>query len=528
MKTHNHFCLGMTSISKWLCQGYGHTICVSVFLVIASGIIGGRQAAGQGLRNLWLLNGTFPFPAVTIPHSAVDLSPGGPTFFSYPGNKVCDISQANISDSNGNLLMFSNGSWLANRDGMVMPNGGNLTPTFCTADGHMGPYNSVILPWPANPAKYILFHMSCDGVMYNKPATLFYSIIDMNLDGGRGDVIQKNVVVLTDTIGVNIGACRHANGRDWWIVIPGKNSNVIYSLLLTPWGISKLTRQEFREQVTDVMHIQIEFSPDGSRMAYITNCQSLSNPCPHIRLFDFDRCTGVISNHTKIDINYAGWWGAGVSFSPNSRYLYAANNVNIYQVDCRAPDPAKSMQIVASFDGYINPHTLAPTHFYMLYRANDGRVYINSGPQTFEFSYIEFPDSAGPACSVKQHALTLPCSNYRAVPHHPNYYLGPEHGSFCDSLGLGMAETGHFIGAAVFPNPSSGNGFTVSYSLPRGMPGTLELKDISGRKVHEQVLPTWSTVQAIRPATPLPAGIYLCIIHSGPARQTLKLIVNGF
>ena len=51
------------------------------------------------------------------------------------------------------------------------------------------------------------------------PNELYYAIIDMNQNGGLGKVISKKNLLYKGTFGGGrITACRHANGRDWWLV----------------------------------------------------------------------------------------------------------------------------------------------------------------------------------------------------------------------------------------------------------------------------------------------------------------------
>jgi hypothetical protein len=55
-------------------------------------------------------------------------------------------TQANISDSNGNLLMASNGIWIANATGDTMLNGGGLNPGLITPNWQFGmpmTYNNI-------------------------------------------------------------------------------------------------------------------------------------------------------------------------------------------------------------------------------------------------------------------------------------------------------------------------------------------------------------------------------------------------
>ena len=54
----------------------------------------------------------------------------------------------------------------------------------------------------------------------------FVSIVDMSANNGHGRVISKNVPILRDTsLGMYAKACRHANGRDWWVIRLSKNLN---------------------------------------------------------------------------------------------------------------------------------------------------------------------------------------------------------------------------------------------------------------------------------------------------------------
>jgi hypothetical protein len=118
---------------------------------------------------------------------------------------------------------------VANALDSVMPNGDSLSPatyTFSGAWQFLGfPISqaSLIIPDPGDSSKYYLFHSSVD-VLSNgtqRPLHFYYSIIDMNLDNGKGDVISKNNILISDTLASgNITACKHANGRDWWVIEP--------------------------------------------------------------------------------------------------------------------------------------------------------------------------------------------------------------------------------------------------------------------------------------------------------------------
>ncbi|MEZ5067451.1 MAG: hypothetical protein R2847_02750 [Bacteroidia bacterium] len=91
----------------------------------------------------------------------------------------------------------------------------------------------------------------------------------MSLDSGRGAVTAKNQIAFSDSLISGISACKHANGRDWWVAVLKDSSDIIYTLLLTPNGITNIQQQHLNVP----MHISFDsiqaFSPDGSKYAYI-------------------------------------------------------------------------------------------------------------------------------------------------------------------------------------------------------------------------------------------------------------------
>jgi hypothetical protein len=63
---------------------------------------------------------------------------------------------------------------------------------------------------------------------------LYYSIIDMNLNGGNGGITTAKNVFLKDSLWTgNINAVRHGNGRDWWLIAGKILSDTIYTWLVT-------------------------------------------------------------------------------------------------------------------------------------------------------------------------------------------------------------------------------------------------------------------------------------------------------
>ncbi|MBL0340260.1 MAG: hypothetical protein IPP71_04650 [Bacteroidetes bacterium] len=115
-------------------------------------------AHGQGYNHQWLL-GSYNFFQDPKGRMLFDTS----NYILLNENRKMPFkgTQANISDSNGNLIMSSNGVWIANATGDTMMNGSGLNPSVFTSNWPFGiPIGgiNIILPLPADSSKYILFH----------------------------------------------------------------------------------------------------------------------------------------------------------------------------------------------------------------------------------------------------------------------------------------------------------------------------------------------------------------------------------
>ena len=354
-----------------------------------------------------------------------------------------------ICDSTGNTLFCSNGIYVANALYDTMLNGSGLNPSaYTTAQNQYGlhlPQANLVIPMPGDSSKYYLFHETSDD--YNNTfATfyLYYSIIDMNLDGGLGGVVQKNTVLMNDTlVEGELTACKHANGRDWWLLTHKLESDTFYKFLVTPTGIQGPWVDETGARRINYFG-QTVFSPDGRKFAYY-------EPNKDLDVWDFNRCTGILSNLIHVDINDSMGAG-GIAFSRSGRYLYVSSVNYVYQFDMQATDVPGSLMTVAVYDGFTNAGFF-PTVFYQMLLAPDDKIYINSTSGVQDYHVINYPDSIGLACDLQQHSIHLPGYS-KSLPNHPNYFLGAEHGSVCDSLTSGVPTIPISIQSFnIFPNP---------------------------------------------------------------------------
>lgn len=464
----------------------------------------------QGLSNNWLL-GYLPIPLyqATSGKGILSFNTGIAAVYPHTRKMRFDWTQANFSDKYGNLLMSSNGIFIADASGDTMLNGSGLNPGLHTSSlysiGSNLPDANLFLPFPGDSSKVILLHEGSNHPL-SPTVKLYLSIIDMTLNGGLGAVIQKNIIPPLPDLNGGISACQHANGRDWWILVPQDSSNVIWKILFTPTGITSITSQAICQVATfHSSDSQTKFSPDGKKFAFVT--QRFLGPLNNmniIQYFNFNRCSGMLSEpaYMQIPASYACF---SLSFSPNSKLLYTCNRKVIYQVNL----DSTTIDTIAVYDGFGTPPGNYSNEFVQMYLAGDGRIYVSSLSSTLTLHYITYPDSVGIACNVQQHAFPVPCYSYATVPNHPNYFLGVDSGSVCDTL-LSLKEysfQNKNKQLQAFPNPAY-NELNFNYT-PTEKNQILELIDVQGNVLLQVKLPPWSQTQTVD-VSKLPAGIYQC------------------
>ncbi len=401
---------------------------------------------GQGLNNLWLLGYDCCFP--NFQPVTVDFISGSWSLSN--SNRTMNFSETNgvVSDSLGNLLFYTNGAYISNSLDDTMLNGTGLNPCdFTNAHSLHGltiPQAALVIPFPDHPNQYYLFHNTADDRFNTYSAFyLYYSIIDMSLDGGKGAVTQKNVILKNDSLIVGrLTACKHANGRDWWLICHQYNTSLYYKYLITPNGIQGPWAQFIGSSRLNDLG-QCKFNTSGTKFAYY---EPWTND---LDIYDFDRCSGLFSNAIHVAI-YDSAAGGGLAFSPNDRYLYLSSDSFIYQFDMQAPVIAQSKTTVGVYNGGSSG-----TNFYLSELAPDGKIYINCGNSTLDMHVINYPDSAGLACGFCQQCIHLPGFNAFTIPNYPNYFLGADSASICDSLSTGIDPKWNtqISEPLLFPNP---------------------------------------------------------------------------
>lgn len=315
---------------------------------------------------------------------------------------------------NGDLLFYSNGRKCWNASGTVMPNGDSLlgNNVASTVQG------TVIIPFINDSTKFYLFSLAEQaGIIQDgdSKGSLFYSVIDMTMDSGNGDIdsTMKNIPI--DTIPLS----------EAMIAIPGYNCDIwllVHEAFTAKYRAFRITAEGIETvpviSTTNgaVMPYMPQLGPPYDQNAYIQGSLAVSPNREYIAmntsyfavfggltLAKFDANTGEVSDEIQIgaaDITS----GSSVTFSPdNSKlYTYEYNNFALNQYDISTFD---STVINASKFSVTGVADLTYLRLYndTIYAATKGLPYISA---------ITSPNSAGAACAFELNAIQLANGTY--------------------------------------------------------------------------------------------------------------------
>ncbi|WMX13754.1 T9SS type A sorting domain-containing protein [Aureispira sp. CCB-E] len=371
-----------------------------------------------------------------------------------------DRAAISVSDSLGNLIFYSNGIKIHNAQYQLMQNGDSLNPGQIADNFRQSGYpineGMIAIPHPVQTNKYYAFHQASTNAsaLAGFADKLYYTLVDMNANGGLGRVETKNQVLLeNDSICPGqLEVVKHGNGRDWWLIQPMGFSNGYHVFLIAGNTISYHHKQYLGNVKLwgNEMAGQATFNHQGNQYFRYDHRSDLD-------IYDFDRCSGYFSNYLHIPIvdsvdNLAfSAVSTGVAASPNDRYLYVSSWIYLYQFDLWASNIAASKDTVAIFDNYM--YGVHPVLFGYIQSAPDGKIYshVNNTPY---MHIIDNPDVRGISCNVVQRGLDVFFVHGHFLPNMPHYRTPILSGSACDTLtSLATIESKEDV--LIYPNPAS-------------------------------------------------------------------------
>jgi Secretion system C-terminal sorting domain len=324
-----------------------------------------------------------------------------------------EATVASMTDSTGQLLFYTNGCTIASGNGVIMENGDGINPGpmhdwTCPTAGYTAPFGAVPLPVPNHPSMYYLLHL---GVNYESGQGLsygpfYYTLIDMEANGGLGRVISKNNILLDQRNLAPFSVTRHANGRDWWALVPEYGTGRYHTFVVRGDRVLPRPVQTIGEASVCRYVGTGAFSLQGDRYARQHHCGLFT--------FDFDRCSGLLSAPRYFEFPSRAFGGGGVAFSPDGNRVLTTTQLSVMGVDLRDNEP--------KLDTVIDFIQLLGTSLYLMQYGDDGRLYFSTIGRSKYLHVAETPNDADIGFRFK--GLSLPVLQVRSLPNLPNYQLG--------------------------------------------------------------------------------------------------------
>jgi hypothetical protein len=499
----------------------------TLFLILALSIIVWDVHAQRG--NIWCFGDS----------AAMDFNGGTPVPSS--SSVLSRGSCVSIANTNGDLLLYAHTRSGAGGviTGLIYNSTNQLMMDGDSIAGGGWYQEMVIVPNPADDSSYYLFTV---GVTMQ--FGLMYSIIDMRGDGGLGAVTQKNVQLLNFLLVDCILAIKHGNGRDWWLLVRPSpvgfmTNNIWHKFLIDPSGITAMPNQNLGT-LNQTNSGRLTANSDGDKISFVTSISL-------IELYNFNRCTGLITSPVQIEPPlsigpYPYYWSS--EFSSSGRYLYVSSTTmtvsKLWQYDTWSPNIFATKTLIWQTPG--PPFTAGA-----LKRGPDDKIYFScawappNGSSSYPYDSTEYftenmnlgvinsPDSAGLACDFQPWSFYLSGKRtYWGLPNNPDYDLPALAGSPCDTL----VSQNELAGAAavgslhVYYHPAWEKAFINASNL-KGKTGILLVYDMQGKVVHSEPLRIQNgyytrDLSMIGKAE----GVYLVVVETEQERFVKKVMVD--
>jgi len=270
------------------------------------------------------------------------------------------VNSAAISNKQGTLLMsyaqdtfHAGGGWEYKYFGYIVDNAGKKIAgadsiyTLSDVDAQC-----LFLPDPIDTTVYWFFSI-------NNDSAIELSYIKFRVSpSGTISVIDRQNYAYYYNFGFSLRAIRHGNGRDWWLIGQNGSSNEWIRFLLTPSGLNTPQIQKYGTQAYTIEGIgSMSISIDGEHIFL-----------PHqtfITSYNFDRCTGLLSNYQRF-YDGTSYTTGGYSYYLSAFYDTATKTViasslqNIITYSLNTIDTLitkyKIIKTLASFNDTITIH----------------------------------------------------------------------------------------------------------------------------------------------------------------------------
>jgi len=310
----------------------------------------------------------------------------GGTPITVSGSVVSQEGVSSISNKEGKLLFYTNGETVYTSGNTVMVNGTGLSSSGTSTQ------SCIIVPKP-DSNKYYIFTTDYDG----NPNGFEYSIVNMELQGGDGQVETKNIKLINSPISEKVTACNHSDDG-YWIITHTSGDSTYYSYRLSSSGLTgPITTSIGTTHSTARGYMKT--SPNGKKLISLLYDEDI------IDIFDFESSAGTLSNFLTITGMTFDVGPYGLEFSSDSSKFYVSEGAGekVYQFDLSYTGSSDIMNNVIEV-GNVSGSSLGA-----LQMGPDERIYV-ADYNSSNLHIIHRPDGLGVQCNFQQSGFSLTTS----------------------------------------------------------------------------------------------------------------------
>jgi gliding motility-associated-like protein len=303
-----------------------------------------------------------------------------------------------VSNAAGNLLFYTMGSRIWDRNGNEMPNSTGLLGNGPFAAGvprGSSAHGAVIIPNPGSAGQYYIF---CVDAWEQQTFNLYYSLVDMTLNGGLGDIVPtvKNVLLMTNAYEY-LNAIRGGDCSSYWLLARTADAPLMAfcAFKVDQNGVSTTPVITPPPPMLTGYAPRTTFAPDGVTMM---------SHGSYLVYSKFNNLTGEVYNFVGIDPPLFG----AFAFSADGTKLYVGDtNEGLQQLDLSfMPNTAAVAASVVDLDTSVG---IAYTDLRL---APNGKIYLLKfsfmGGWVSTMSVINNPNVAGTGCNFDFDIFGLP------------------------------------------------------------------------------------------------------------------------
>ena len=311
---------------------------------------------------------------------------------------------ATISNSFGNLLFYTDGILVYDRNHNIMQNGTGLYGDPSSTQ------SAIIVPKPEDPNIYYIFTVDTSVFEGDPDRGLNYSTVDITLNNGNGAVIEKNIKLLADCSEKIAAVRKNCFDKSIWVITLASEDgtepifNTYHSFEVNTAGVLNTSiKSTFPDLQINDPRGALKFSPNGTLMAS-------ANMFFGLQLYDFNANTGVFSNQRQLPINGTDQLPYGIEFSSKGQFLYTHSTQSLeneeflsqlVQYDLLSNNIAESQVTLDTRSIYRGALQMGSNGKIYRTLAND---YFNGIPY---LSVIENPDDKGVNANYVHSAISL-------------------------------------------------------------------------------------------------------------------------